>query len=1198
MSHDSLTTMSTTKKLDTTMIHGDAKVSSEESRRKVDPLWFLRGISMPFDEFKNRRAVLIKELEEEYFDHVDYWDTRRTALLQRIRDNANWLFQCWAYAFFHLKTQENVGYSGHVIALRKGVFGNVDEKHWNCIMREVIEFLKETYPHKVDRHSTDTQKWFYENCWLVGCRENCSAGSSMVSRVLGYADYLDDTTLDVDEIVGAGYFCATLEDNQIGEACKNALTKRDALGYDVINGAINGFRVIRGNRSYRDGYWCYNSFRRGIDLVFRVNEMQKGTCEDLEIAFRNVNERLRSSPVDGRCRFRLEDIVVRGCGQEIQSIKQIGHTQNLLTDEIKDGYELLMGMLDNDRRIPVAFAARVTATLHPLILVNSKEFECERLSGGIWIVGYDANESNAYILSGYKEKIFAAYLELTPTKYEQNFSYRGNLQFKYKSSYQERTVVGIDVHFRIFEKESEQKFLAFTKGSVLVYRGGEQSGDPIVGNNEDIVSVMSRDLHKYVFVPPALNESVLKGISHKGCNWEYVPYEQTSQEVAITGVRKGEIFAEVNGKTYTMLVEVELENDKDTFWIEDRGICQDSHLMISDDNKLESHKLCVVPARRCVTGTTGRAIVKCIYHERSHNEELDLADINLSIGMNSLSDFLECVTFKDVRKRDVRYNVLKVPLGKILRNRTSRPQACEKDCLEAGSQVRVTVLNAPQEVVFSRRDGIMGIYVPQSEREKTLLLVSDKWLDEQNEMQDCPDVCKAIRLADLGGSKDGWLTLADCLVDFGGGGEIYGIVLPNQFVGKAMENSSLFKLLEGRGDLKWNKVRSATIETEFRNFEIVEKKLEAVGALNGENGFANAVRALLGRGLSPETFLIHWRTIGKDRLVDFLDQSLQHEINFLAVGGCDGDKDRWYRKTWLSEVFEELSRRELGAGMSSEELEEIFKTLYSFQDPDLKVPRLRRAEVDRRNKLKSAQEKVAPVVNALQGDSQVLSSALAAFLLESDLLINPEQRNAWPRRQENCQEFQDRTKTWRKSGVAPLVQLARIVNNSVPLDIRIWPLRGDGRGNCIRQLQRDCFVGQNRITDICRGPLEVESGTVEECRTLAEEAKGCCDTGLPESLRTSCVTGVLSGIFDNIGTHSLRVGQQGLRAELLFVTVFISRMAAFLNGRAKVVSDESMHRVLEIVRKAFHDARAWKLVMFYTTAADLLVWFGTKVDSE
>ena len=49
--------------------------------------------------------------------------------------------------------------------------------------------------------------------------------------------------------------------------------------------------------------------------------------------------------------------------------------------------------------------------------------------------------------------------------------------------------------------------------------------------------------------------------------------------------------------------------------------------------------------------------------------------------------------------------------------------------------------------------------------------------------------------------------------------------------------------------------------------------------------------------------------------------------------------DKWYRKTWLSEVFVELSRRELGAEMSSEELEEIFKTLYSFQEPELKVPR-------------------------------------------------------------------------------------------------------------------------------------------------------------------------------------------------------------------------------------------------------------------
>jgi hypothetical protein len=38
--------------------------------------------------------------------------------------------------------------------------------------------------------------------------------------------------------------------------------------------------------------------------------------------------------------------------------------------------------------------------------------------------------------------------------------------------------------------------------------------------------------------------------------------------------------------------------------------------------------------------------------------------------------------------------------------------------------------------------------------------------------------------------------------------------------------------------------------------------------------------------------------------------------------------------------------------------------------------------------------------------------------------------------------------------------------------------------------------------------------------------------------------------------------------------------------------------VNEIVKKAFNDSNAWKLVMFYTTAVDMLVWFGTEVDKN
>jgi hypothetical protein len=159
-------------------------------------------------------------------------------------------------------------------------------------------------------------------------------------------------------------------------------------------------------------------------------------------------------------------------------------------------------------------------------------------------------------------------------------------------------------------------------------------------------------------------------------------------------------------------------------------------------------------------------------------------------------------------------------------------------------------------------------------------------------------------------------------------------------------------------------------------------------------------------------------------------------------------------------------------------------------------------------------------------------------------------------------------------------------------------LCGDGRGFCNLYQQREWFVGQNRISNLCQGLLDVDLGTSEECRSLAEEAMVCCDSRLPEPLLNSCISGVLSGIFENIKDHSPGATPLYLKAELLFVAVFISRITAFLNGRAEVVADNSMRCVLEIIRKAFNDERAWKLAMFYTTAVDMLVWFGTEVDKN
>lgn len=197
--------------------------------------------------------------------------------------------------FLSLKKQANVGYSGHKKSLRDGVFSNVGDVDWTKIWSVIFSFLKKEYPGQIVEN--DTEKWFFKNCWLVAPRDDGRAWATMVTRVLGYAEYLKGNgSLDVDEIVGNGYFCSTLENKELLEGCKNAITKEGAIGYDVITSAIKGFECVRGDRIFRDGYWCYNSFRRGIDLVFRRSN--GASQDDITLPMRGFVKgvRLRRTP--------------------------------------------------------------------------------------------------------------------------------------------------------------------------------------------------------------------------------------------------------------------------------------------------------------------------------------------------------------------------------------------------------------------------------------------------------------------------------------------------------------------------------------------------------------------------------------------------------------------------------------------------------------------------------------------------------------------------------------------------------------------------------------------------------------------------------------------------------------------------------------------------------------------------------------
>lgn len=965
-----------------------------------------------------------------------------------------------------------------------------------------------------------------------------------------------------------------------------ALTEEGALGYGVIKNAIDGFRRMRGGRQYRDGYWCYNSFRRGIDLMFRVNGAQSDTI-GLEMVFKNRTETVQATPVEGYCRFRLEDVFSVGGGKEIVAIKQNSHKQDFLTDEIKDGYDLLKKMLKKDVRDCVAFAARSTETLHPIIPVGSKDFECARLAGGVWVVGYNANVSNAYILSGGTDRIFAAYINMSPTKEEQCFEYK-NLKFKYKSSRQERMLEGVDDSLRVFEADSKRELIPFTNEKIVIYRGGEQFGEPIFGNDENKVTTVTRDARKYVFIPQEIKKSALAGKDCSSSEWEYVPFDQTQQEVAITGKRKGEIT--IRGpENKTLLVEIEAGTESDLFWIEDRGIVKDSNLTLDDENSLESHRLCFVPARRYAGDVCGCAKVKCRYQVNNRNKEFNLTDSRSIVGDRMLFEYEDSVFYEDVRNRNVRYNVLKIPLIKLLNARNNEPQTCETDCIKVDSRIDVKVLNRPSSVVFSSKNGCTGIYVPQAEREKRLLLVSDKWLGEECEMGES-DHCKVINLEDLCSCGDDWVSIQEYLTGYDADEEVYGAILPCVVVDKVLQDQSLFNQLSNGNCLRWIRIKTANVEATFVDYEVLEQKLRVLGALNGNNGFFAAVKALLGRGLSNETFALHWRNVGTDLLSDFLDQALGHGVNFLAIGDNTDNADGWYHGTWMSHVFEDLCQREFGV---SNEL----PIVTSFKEQDLTQPQLPAPERDRRRNLNELLGRITPITNSLQGDSWILASALTSFLLESNSLVDTNLHGFWPKGQENCQEFQNRTRSWRNSGVKPLKQLATMLNNNIPLDTRIWCLTGGGHGWVNPHNQREFFVGDRRIVNVCSGPLDnVNLGTMEFCHALAAEAKECCDSNLPETLRTSCVSGVLSGLLDNIAENVGNAGTQCLNAELLFVAVIVSRMTAFLNGRARVVSDESMAKITVMLREAFRAARAWKLVMFYATAVDVLVWFGTKVD--
>jgi hypothetical protein len=128
----------------------------EESSWRINPLWFLHGISMSQELFEKRQSVLVKELAG---------CLTKNGLAYKIGVYGNWLLQCWAYAFFHLKKQANVGYSGHKKSLRDGVFSNVGDVDWTKIWSVIYSFLKKEYPGQIVEN--DTEKWFFKNCYVM-----------------------------------------------------------------------------------------------------------------------------------------------------------------------------------------------------------------------------------------------------------------------------------------------------------------------------------------------------------------------------------------------------------------------------------------------------------------------------------------------------------------------------------------------------------------------------------------------------------------------------------------------------------------------------------------------------------------------------------------------------------------------------------------------------------------------------------------------------------------------------------------------------------------------------------------------------------------------------------------------------------------------------------------------------------------------
>jgi hypothetical protein len=199
------------------------------------------------------------------------------------------------------------------------------------------------------------------------------------------------------------------------------------------------------------------------------------------------------------------------------------------------------------------------------------------------------------------------------------------------------------------------------------------------------------------------------------------------------------------------LAELEIENNRTEFWVEKGGaILSDSQLTIKDDSTLEAYKLCIVPARRYSNCQTDHTKVKCCYQDKTRNEEFDFSDSELVIDAKTLTltDLSDTAFYEDVRKRSIPYGVLKVPFNVLLHRRNKEPSIREMDRIEAGL-VRVAVWNQPKTVVFSSRNGEMGVYIPDVEREKTLLLVSEKWLDVSSQMNDCKDLCRAVNFSEF-----------------------------------------------------------------------------------------------------------------------------------------------------------------------------------------------------------------------------------------------------------------------------------------------------------------------------------------------------------------------------------------------------------------------------------------------------------------